>query len=444
MRQAFWVVSACIVLLVPVNSWGAGTGTRLYLHNFGAPVSGYLHASTQPGALLATASTTTTGGATNIQLTQTEGGAVLSWISPPLASPVVISGTQTCNLWGQASSSNLNTGLRCRAYRYSAGSSGNALWVADATAGLTTDMANRTATGTFTSTAFSAGDRIRIDIWIENCANSSCPSGTMGSGVVTFDFDGPAPSSDGDSWVSFTETLSFIPEPEVIQAVVSNTTASDTFNITIDPSGEGNLLIVAVAGQNQDNYVTGVADNRFGGSNTYTRIAGSHATVNLASPCTSTTGFTDIFYAPNSLSGATTVTVTMHAPAADAEMWVLEVANLALAGLVDSAATAAINSQIAGSANQPGPSIKTAGSPDFLIAVDYLSSQVQNALFPWAIGPPVTNGNGIAYTTGPAATYQPVFVSNDSTGPTDCYAIGTAGFRQTAQISAKRKIIVTQ
>lgn len=415
-----------LLFLIALPGWGA---TKLQLHNFGAPVSGYLHASSQQGALLATSVTPTVSSMTSIQAVQFSGGTLLTWISPKLAVPVTISGTQTFNTWGKEHNGANNASLGAITYKYSQGSVSAALCTANVSTELTTSITNKSATCTPTSTFFQAGDRIVITVFVINV-------GVMGSDAVgvTMDFDGKTGAADGDTYVQFTENLSFIAEPELIQTAVSNGSSTNTFNLSVSSTGLHHTFVVNVAGQSNTNGVASVTDNRAGGSNTYTLIPGAHATVNKTSgPCASTTGFLDTLYVPDSLSGATTITVTLNNTAADAEMWFSEWSGLANTSPLDSAAIAVVNDQVAtGSVNQPGPSITpTTGVTDLTVAADYLTSQVQNATNPWAIGAAIANGNGIAYTLAKGSTYQPNFISN-TTG--DCYAVSTVGLWQLAPL----------
>ena len=61
-----------------------------------------------------------------------------------------------------------------------------------------TAEAARTAARTPTSTAFSAGDRIKLTLSVINV-------GTMGAGTFNTYHDGPAAGASGDSYVTFTE-----------------------------------------------------------------------------------------------------------------------------------------------------------------------------------------------------------------------------------------------
>jgi hypothetical protein len=141
--------------------------------------------------------------------TCTGGTAKLAWFSAPLSSGVTISGTITPNLWGVESATQCNCGARYGVLRWDVSQGGIVSSLGISTDGGVTEWgttaAVRTApTLTPTSTTFNTNDRIVIILYNDD-----------GNGVTegasrnwTIDFDG-ATGVDGDTHLSFTETISF-------------------------------------------------------------------------------------------------------------------------------------------------------------------------------------------------------------------------------------------
>jgi len=196
-----------LLMMVPGT---ASAVSKFYLHDAASSVSGYKDADLSPGLSLKTSVTATVASGTDIQVTATNGGSVIKWLTKPLASGITISGSATCNLWGLESNTAANASLRCRYFKYSGGSEGSQIYIAQAPGELTASITLKSIVATPTSTAFSAGDRIAIYVYLENCsATSGCPTGTMsGSGrTVTVDYDAGTAAADGDSWLQITETV---------------------------------------------------------------------------------------------------------------------------------------------------------------------------------------------------------------------------------------------
>jgi hypothetical protein len=141
--------------------------------------------------------------------TKTAGGSRTLWISDPLSSGVTISGTITPNLWGLESAAQCNCGARYEVLRWNVSTGGisSSLGISS-DGGLSewgTSAAARTApTLTPTSTAFNAGDRIVIVIYNDDGNGVTEASGRN----WTLDYDAGT-SVDGDTYLSFTESLSF-------------------------------------------------------------------------------------------------------------------------------------------------------------------------------------------------------------------------------------------
>jgi hypothetical protein len=210
----------CNLSLVTVTQ-GA---TKVFLHDTASKIVGssdcvYRLADATQGAAKVTAVTSSISGAVSGQywpsattghiITKTAGGTKTIWLSAPLASGVTISGTITPNLWGLESANQCNCGARYEVLRWSVAAGGIVSSLGISTDGGVTEWgtsaAVRTApTLTPTSTAFSVGDRIALVIYNDD-----------GNGVTegqnrnwTLDYDAGT-GVDGDTYLSFTETLSF-------------------------------------------------------------------------------------------------------------------------------------------------------------------------------------------------------------------------------------------
>ena len=143
-------------------------------------------------------------------VTKTAGGTKTIWISAPLSSGVTISGTITPNLWGKESNSNCNCTARYEVLRWSVATGGIVSSLGISTDGGVTEWGTTVAvrttpTLTPTSTAFVAGDRIVIIIY-----NDDGNGVTEGNGRTwTLDYHGATPGADGDTYLSFTESITF-------------------------------------------------------------------------------------------------------------------------------------------------------------------------------------------------------------------------------------------
>ena len=216
-----FLLSLCLCVSV------ASAATKVFLHDAASPIapdSTYLYkkADATQGSAKVTAVISTVAGAISGQfwpstnaahiLTKTAGGTPTVWISAPLSSGVTVSGTITPNLWGLESANQCNCGARYEVLRWdvSVGGIVSSLGISS-DGGLSewsTNAAARTApTLTPTSTAFNAGDRIVILIYNDD-----------GNGVTeangrnwTLDYDAGT-GVDGDTYLSFTETISFSAE----------------------------------------------------------------------------------------------------------------------------------------------------------------------------------------------------------------------------------------
>jgi hypothetical protein len=146
---------------------------------------------------------------TNYIVTDSAGGNKNVWFSPPLSAAVTISGTITPNIWGLESNAACNCGFRYEVLRWSKAEGGivSSLGIStnDGVAEWGTTTSVRTSpTLTPTSTAFAVGDRI-VMVFYNDDANGY----TEGSGRTwQLRFDNVT-GGDGDTYLSFTETITF-------------------------------------------------------------------------------------------------------------------------------------------------------------------------------------------------------------------------------------------
>lgn len=220
LNSVFWLLASVLWLLAPEGR----AATKVFLHDASSPIqqSGDFtcrKADSTQGSALVTAVTNSIAGAVSSQywpsgtaghiITKTAGGTRTIWVSAPLSSGVTISGTITPNLWGLESAVQCNCGARYEVYRWSVATGGivNSLGISS-DGGVSewgTGAAVRTApTLTPTSTTFNAGDRIVIVIYNDD-GNAVTEASAR---TWTLDYDA-ATGVDGDTFLSFTETISF-------------------------------------------------------------------------------------------------------------------------------------------------------------------------------------------------------------------------------------------
>jgi hypothetical protein len=147
-------------------------------------------------------STSNTAAAAAVVCTNTAGGTDLQWLSRPLDA-VTISGTVTVNVWMAESNMSANVAAYVDISRCN--NAGTALatigFGAKAAELPVTTRAAQNFTLTPTSTNIGAGERIRIQVVGDQF-------GTMASGFTfTLGYNGATGAADGDSWLSFTETI---------------------------------------------------------------------------------------------------------------------------------------------------------------------------------------------------------------------------------------------
>lgn len=149
---------------------------------------------------------TVTGTTSGIEITRSSLSTPYEWMSPPLSAAATISGTVTFNLRMAESMSQANAGAQCMIERLdNTGGIVSTIVNSEQGSELGTSEAARNWTASPTSTDLVAGDRIRVRV----AANDG--GGTMATGfTVTLWFSGPTAAASGDSYVTFTENLTFL------------------------------------------------------------------------------------------------------------------------------------------------------------------------------------------------------------------------------------------
>lgn len=176
--------------------------TTLYLRDLASSLAGAGQKAllARSGRTIITTTTTTTASGTNITITAAAGGQALSWFSEPLTAAVTISGSITQNILCRESANTVNAGIALLLERCNNAGVVQSTVLARAVIGAEagTTEAARNAARTPTSTAFSAGDRLKVTLSVINV-------GTMGNGTFNTYHDGPTTGGSGDSYVRFTE-----------------------------------------------------------------------------------------------------------------------------------------------------------------------------------------------------------------------------------------------
>ncbi len=199
--------------------------TKLIIHDGGSGLGGWpvgwglRSANTTNGSSMKTLVTNSVTGpvtgqyfpvaTANYIVTSTAGGARRFYMSAPLSAGVTISGTITPNIYGLESNVACNCGLRYEVLRWSVAQGGivSSLGISTDdgfTEWTTSATLKTTPTLTPTSTAFAVGDRIAFLFYSDDANGTTEASGR----TFTIDYDA-ATGGDGDTYLSFTETLSF-------------------------------------------------------------------------------------------------------------------------------------------------------------------------------------------------------------------------------------------
>lgn len=181
------------------------------------------------GSGTATAVVDTAASGTEIQWTQTAGGAVIQWVSGRAPAGGFTLTSTDISVWARESNGQANAGGRYRVFKRAANGTETELGGGPFNDGVEfgTSAAEMTWTGNVTDTAFAEDDRILLKLYITNV-------GTMGGNrTCTLTYNG-ADAATGDSFFNIAETVSFKAE-------------STTHATSGAPTGQGTTLIGSAA-----------------------------------------------------------------------------------------------------------------------------------------------------------------------------------------------------
>lgn len=189
--------------------------TKLFLRESADnAINGFRDMLTTAGSVTSDGVVNTVESGTEIQWTDTAGGAVLEWISG--RAPVggfTLSGTMTFSIWARENNMSANCGARARVFKRTAAGTVTEVGGGPYNDGVEfgTAFAEMVWTGTPTSTAFAENDRLIVRYYITNI-------GTMGGGFTcTINYDA-ADAATGDSYFQINETVAF--KAEDVPAIV--------------------------------------------------------------------------------------------------------------------------------------------------------------------------------------------------------------------------------
>lgn len=160
------------------------------------------------GGPIAVQTDTVAGPTSGVEICDSDPARPQEYISPPLAANVTISGTITFNVWAMESNMSANVGMQVIVERLDSqlnivSTVVNSEKAVEVTVSTTTPAVNNW-TATPTSTSFLKGDRIRARVLGNDI-------GTMATGFLFSAHVLPASGgTSGDTWISFTETLTFL------------------------------------------------------------------------------------------------------------------------------------------------------------------------------------------------------------------------------------------
>ncbi|MGZ3723521.1 MAG: hypothetical protein ACXVA9_11350 [Bdellovibrionales bacterium] len=207
---------------------------------------------------------------------------------------------------------------------------------------------------------------------------------------------------------------SYLPSPVLIQALSLTGAAGGTSPVTVAATGSGNLLVVAADFFVGSNCITGITDNGSSGGNTYNLIPNT-------SQNNSNAGNVAMFYATNSKSGATTVTVA-NTCSGNSTIFFLEFSNLtALDG------TPASNSVTSNSTLITAPTITTTTNRSVVVSVGIAGGTISGLHTGSAFTPlAVLAGDQVGYLkTNAPGSYGALFDQS----PTNWSCAATAAFK---------------
>src|SRR4029077_4725445 len=178
------------------------------------------------------------------------GAVPAEWITLPLSADFTISGTITANIWSAEATMNDNVAVNVVIEKID-GTTGTLTQIAKSARIIevaVTTLAADNFTVTPTSTLCKKGDRLRLRIFADD-------AGTMGSGgTLTVSVGSPTASASGDSWIQFTENLTFLTSVPAGSTYYLTDTAA-----TINPGGAVEKVAAKTRGGGSVNAVTNTA-----------------------------------------------------------------------------------------------------------------------------------------------------------------------------------------
>jgi hypothetical protein len=214
--------------------------------------------------------------------------------------------------------------------------------------------------------------------------------------------DAPEDVAAKDAGVKDVGPVDVSPPPvaEVVQSTGNDNQNTSSLATGVAPIGAGHLVVVLVAYDDTDQSVTSITD---GTSNQY-------VTANLRSSASGCQA-SEMWYARNTASGATSVTVNTSG-SVHLSIWILEVSGLASSGMLDAYN---VTNDAPQSTTVNVPAVTPTGVPAFVVAAVGSCGTIGNVNSPFT-GLAVEHGNGGAYDIATTiGAYGPVFANqNDS------------------------------
>lgn len=196
----------------------------------------YFDMAATAGSSTATAVVNSAASGTEIQWTQTAGGAAIQFVSGRAPSGGFTLTTTDISIWAHESNAQANCGGRYRVFKRTAAGVETEIGGGPFNDGVEfgTAAAEMLWAGNVTDTAFAENDRILLKLYITNV-------GTMGSGrTCTLTYNG-ANAATGDSFFNIAETVSFKSD-DVTGTMAATESGSDIFaasGMVSDPSVSG-------------------------------------------------------------------------------------------------------------------------------------------------------------------------------------------------------------
>ena len=225
-RLRVGTASPFLYLLDTVSDYATGTNNAPLAGGTSAWLS-YALSSTRGGSMTNPNTSTVTGPTSGIELAIS--GTPRVWYSNPLDAAVTISGPILWNVWGAESNASANVAIN-GVLEVIDGATGTITGI-DTTAHTvelaTSATANNFAEVPGAGVACKRGDRLRVRVFGDD-------AGTMATGFTFFaNVSGPTAGSSGDTFLAFTESLTFVSEPAGT-TIYPTSTASDVSTASVD------------------------------------------------------------------------------------------------------------------------------------------------------------------------------------------------------------------